>query len=262
MIPPKAVQIRLLQKQVWREGLVSLRFTKPESFTFRPGQFVRLGLELKASEDSYISRPYSFASLPTDPFLEFFVVEVPGGQFSPSLVARLAGEEVYLEPDLWGQLLPDRLSGGTTLWCLSTGTGLAPFISILRDENTWKKWPKIVLVNSVREVEDLCYSHQIEEFAQNSKYGGAQGRYFRYIPVVTRSPTQFLSRRIPLLLEEGSIQDEAGLQLDPVDSRVLICGNPEMVKATRKLLKEKGFSTPRQDKSGNMLAENLWLPNK
>ncbi len=262
MIPSGTVQIKLIQKQIWREGLVSLRFSKPEGYTFKPGQFARVGKLLGESDEAYVSRPYSFASLPTDPYLEFLIVAVPKGVLSSLLVETIPGKSVYFEPELWGQMLPERIPGGTNLWCLCTGTGLAPFISILRDEETWKKWPKIILVHSVREVEDLCYSHQIEEFNQNAMYGGAEGHYFRYIPIVTRGATQFLSRRIPLLLEEGSLQNEAGIPLDSENSRVLICGNPEMVKATRKLLKERGFSAPRQGKPGNLLAENLWLPTK
>ena len=103
-------KVRLLQKQVWRKGLVSIRVTKPEGFTFTPGQFVRLGLDIEENgKTEYAARGYSIASVPSDPFLEFFIVEVPQGLVSPRLCALEAGSELWLETDLWGSLLPERL---------------------------------------------------------------------------------------------------------------------------------------------------------
>ena len=100
-------KVRLLQKQVWRKGLVSIRVTKPEGFTFTPGQFVRLGLDIEENgKTEYAARGYSIASVPSDPFLEFFIVEVPQGLVSPRLCALEAGSELWLETDLWGSLLP------------------------------------------------------------------------------------------------------------------------------------------------------------
>ena len=109
-------KVRLLQKQVWRKGLVSMRVTKPEGFTFTPGQFVRLGLDIEADgKTEYAARGYSLASVPSDPFLEFFIVEVPNGLVSPRLCALEAGSELWLETNLWGSLLPDRLSASQNL---------------------------------------------------------------------------------------------------------------------------------------------------
>lgn len=139
-------KVRLLQKQVWRKGLVSIRVTKPEGFTFTPGQFVRLGLDIEENgKTEYAARGYSIASVPSDPFLEFFIVEVPQGLVSPRLCALEAGSELWLETDLWGSLLPERLPASQNLWCLSTGTGLAPFLSILRQESVWKNGPRSFL---------------------------------------------------------------------------------------------------------------------
>ena len=169
-------KVRLLQKQVWRKGLVSIRVTKPEGFTFTPGQFVRLGLDIEANgKTEYAARGYSLASVPSDPFLEFFIVEVPNGLVSPRLCALEAGSELWLETDLWGSLLPDRLPASQNLWCLSTGTGLAPFISILRQESVWEKWPTVVLVHSVRLAEDLAYTQLIQKIKDDSSLGGGSG---------------------------------------------------------------------------------------
>lgn len=135
-------KVRLLQKQVWRKGLVSMRVTKPEGFTFTPGQFVRLGLDIEA-DGKQNTPPEATLWLP---FLQIlprvFIVEVPNGLVSPRLCALEAGSELWLETNLWGSLLPDRLSASQNLWCLSTGTGLAPFLSILRQDSVWKNGPR------------------------------------------------------------------------------------------------------------------------
>lgn len=248
--------VRILQKRVWREGLVTLRTEKPENFTFTPGQFVRLGLQTE--ENGYVSRAYSLASQPSDPFLEFFIVEVRGGALSPRLVRAEAGSSLFLEPELWGSLLAERLPAADNLWCLSSGTGLAPFLSILRESSTWEKWPQIVLVHSVRLAEDLAYTDLIEKIRSDASLASRAGRALIYIPVVTREATQFLSRRIPALLEAGVLQDEARLKLEADHSCVLLCGNPDMIKETRALLKPKGFKAPRRAAPGNLIAENLW----
>lgn len=259
MIPKDAIKIRLIEKRVWRKGLVSLRFEKPNGFHYRVGQFVRLGLNVSVNGvQQYVGRAYSFASLTQDPFLEFFIVEVVQGALSPNLVNLQAGQEVYLEPTLWGQMLPDRIECSQTLWCLSSGTGLAPFIATLRSLGTWRKWPNIVLVHSVRYSEDLAYTAQIQKFSDESCFGGASGRSFTYVPVVTREATQFLSKRIPLLISSGELEDQVGRKLNSSASSVLLCGNPDMVKETRALLKDRGFSAPRRQTAGNLLSENLW----
>lgn len=250
------IQIRLLERREWRKGLVSLRFEKPRDFTFKPGQFVRLGIT--TADGQYSARAYSMVSLPEDNFLEFFIVEVQGATVSPLLVSLKAGSSVWLEPDLFGSMLPERLPAGESLWCLSSGTGLAPFLSILREESTWLKWRKTVLVHSVRCSEDLAYTQLIEKIRTDSSLAGANERELIYIPIVTREATQFLSQRIPKLIVGGELEDAAALKLDPQNARVLLCGNPDMIKETRAILKDKGFKAPRRTEPGSLLAENLW----
>ena len=160
--------------------------------------------------------------------------------------------------DLWGSLLSDRLPASQNLWCLSTGTGLAPFLSILRQESAWEKWPTIVLVHSVRLAEDLAYTQLIQKIKDDSSLGGASGRNLVYIPVVTREATQFLSRRIPDLIRSGNLAETAGVKFDSSVSSVLLCGNPAMIKEVRALLKPLGFQAPRRGEPGNLIAENLW----
>lgn len=255
---PKSLPVRLLEKRVWRRGLVSLRFQKPDGFSFTPGQFVKLGLDLPQSEGGSLRRAYSPVSLPEDPYIEFFIVEVPGGALSGRLVAMHPGEDAILETELWGSLLPSRLSASETLWCLSSGTGVAPFIGILREPQTWQKWPHAVLVHSVRFAEDLAYTREISEIQASSALGGAPGRSLKYVPVVTREATQFLSGRIPDLIAEGLLEDEAQAKLEPETSRVMLCGNPKMIEAVRAQLKPLGFKAPRRTAPGNLLSENLW----
>lgn len=255
----QTVRVRLLQKQVWREGLVSLRFEKPEKFSFTPGQFVRLGLNIEQNGSSeYAARAYSIVSTPNDPFLEFFLVSVPGGLVSPRLTSLEAGSFALLQTEPMGSLTADRIPGNENLWCLSTGTGLAPFLSILREESVWKKWPTVVLVHCVRLSEDLVYTRLIEEIKKNSALGGGKDRNLIYLPIVTREATQFLSKRIPTLISSGELQDTASVRLDKTASSVLLCGNPAMVKEARAILKPMGFQAPRRNQEGNLIAENLW----
>lgn len=247
--------VKLLERRQWREGLVSLRFEKPEGFVFKPGQFARLGLE---TPDGYVARAYSMASLPSEPFLEFFIVAVPGGVLSPRLTSLKAGESVFLEKELFGNMIPTRIPGGNTLWMLASGTGLAPFISICRDESMWQMWPTHILVHSVRKAEDLAYIDKIQSIAADSSLGGGKGRKLIHIPVVTREATEFLSQRIPALIEQGVLADKAGVPMDPENSRILLCGNPEMIQSVRDTLKPLGFKAPRRGNPGNLLSENLW----
>lgn len=253
------LQVKLLQKQVWRKGLVSLRLEKPENFSFTPGQFLRLGLDIEVNGvKTYTARGYSVVSTPQDPFLEFFIVRVEGGTLSPKLTSLEPGASLWLETDLWGSLIAERLAPSRNLWCLSSGTGLAPFLSILRQESVWQKWSTVVLVHSVRLAEDLAYTGLIQQIQADSSLGGGAGRKFVYVPLVTREATQFLSRRIPELITSGELSESASVAFDKASSSVLLCGNPSMVKDVRALLKPMGFQAPRRGQPGNLIAENLW----
>jgi ferredoxin--NADP+ reductase len=248
--------ITLTERREWRKGLVTLRFERPADFTFRCGQFARLNLPMP--DGSMLGRAYSMVSQPEDPFLEFYVGEVAGGAFSPLLVNLAPGSTVYLEKEVFGNLLPSRIRGGKNLWLLSTGTGLAPFMSFIHEEIVWKEWSDVVLVHSVRRAEDLSYREEIERAAADAALGGAAGRKLHYVPIVTREATPYFSRHVQDLLQEGAVQEKTGISLSLEDSRILLCGNPTMVTDVRAYLQSLGFKAPRRGNPGNLLAETLW----
>jgi ferredoxin--NADP+ reductase len=248
----------LLWVHPWAPGLVSFRLSRDPDYRFAPGQFARLSLRA-ADGLGAVSRAYSMVSVPADDFLEFYLIVIPGGAFSEQFSALPLGATVWVERQAHGFLTIDRFPGGQALWLLATGTGLSPYLSILRDPATWAQWPQLVLVHSVRHARELAYREQIAAAAGDPALGGAPGRRLAYVPIVTREPPPgVLSTRIPAALASGELEAAAGLPLDPETSRVMICGNPDMVKATRATLAERGFKSPRRGNPGNLVVENYW----
>lgn len=242
----------------WAPGLLSFRLSRDPEYRFAPGQFARLSLR---AEDGLgaVSRAYSMISTPADDFLEFYLIVIPGGAFSEKLAALPLGATVWVERQAHGFLTVDHFPGGDTLWLLATGTGLSPYLSILRDAATWSQWPKVVLVHSVRRAHELAYQDLIAQTGADPLLGGAHGRRLAYLPIVTREPQPGrLATRIPEAIASGALEAAAGLPLEPEGSRVMICGNPDMVKATRATLATRGFKSPRRGNPGNLVVENYW----
>ncbi|MEY2896688.1 MAG: hypothetical protein RL669_957 [Pseudomonadota bacterium] len=242
----------------WAPGLLSFRLSRDPAYRFTPGQFARLSLR---AEDGLgaVSRAYSMVSAPADDFLEFYLIVIPGGAFSEQLAARPLGATVWVERQAHGFLTVDHFPGGQHLWLLATGTGLSPYLSILRDPATWAQWPQAVLVHSVRHAHELAYQDQIAAIGRDPLLGGAAGRRLTYVPVVTRDPLPGrLSTRIPEAIVSGALEAAAGLALDPAASRVMLCGNPDMVKGTRATQAQRGFKSPRRGNPGNLVVENYW----
>jgi ferredoxin--NADP+ reductase len=242
----------------WAPGLLSFRLSRDPDYRFAPGQFARLSLRA-ADGLGAVSRAYSMVSTPADDFLEFYLIVIPGGAFSEKLAALPLGATVWVERQAHGFLTIDHFPGGRDLWLLATGTGLSPYLALLRDPATWAQWPQAVLVHSVRQAHELAYQDLIAQISRDPTLGGAPGRRLIYLPVVTREPLPGrLATRIPEALATGELEAAAGLRLDPGDSRVMICGNPDMVKATRATLGERGFKSPRRGNPGNLVVENYW----
>lgn len=246
--------------QHWAPGLMSFRVSRPAGFRFTPGQFARLGLEVPdaAGGTQRVSRAYSMVSTPDDDFLEFYLIVIPGGEFSARLAALPLGGAVLVEHEPYGFLTTGHFPGGNDLWLLATGTGLSPYLSIARDPATWAQWPRLVIVHSVRSAAELAYADAIRQIAADPRWGGAPGRGLIYLPVVTREAGPWLAERIPDAIRSGALETAAGIKLDPEASRVMICGNPEMVKASRAALAERGFKSPRRGNPGNLVVEKYW----
>ncbi len=242
----------------WTKSLLSFRIDRTPGFRFTPGHYARLGLA--GADGGAVWRPFSIVSAKDDPHLEFFAVLVPGGAFSAALSAIREGDSMRIENNSYGFMTVDRFAPGEDLWLLATGTGLGPFLSILRDPRTWEAYRDFVLVHSVRYAAELAYRDEISAIGQEASVAASRPR-FTYVPVVTRERRPgALSSRIPRLIEDGRLQSAAGLGLDPRRSRIMVCGNPEMAREVRALLTARGFRPNRRGQPGELAFENYWQP--
>jgi len=246
----------LLQVQPLTPSLFTLRTTRDPGFRFRAGQFARLGVA--KADGSVVWRAYSMVSSPHDEFLEFFSIVVPGGEFTSELSRLREGDTLLVDRQAFGYLVPDRFTDGRDLWLLATGTGVAPFLSILQDFEVWEKFERIILVYSAREGRELAYQPLIAELTQR-EYLADHGHKFQYIPTVTREQYPgALNGRITTLVENGELERVAGCALTPEHSRVMICGNPQMIDDTRHVLKGRDMRLALTRKPGQIAVENYW----
>lgn len=247
---------RIIRIHRWTPGLFSFRTTRHRGFRFVPGQFARLGL--RDDSGAIVWRAYSMVSAPYDEHLEFFSIVVPGGEFTSHLEQLDVGDEILVDKTSYGYLTTDRFRAGQHLWLLATGTGLAPFLSILQDPDSWTTYEHIVLVHSVRTAAELTYRDELAALHEHPLVGSRAEKLI-YVPVVTREAAgDALAQRIPALIESGALEARAGVRLEPDTSRVMICGNPDMVRDTRKLLKSLGFALSRREAPGQLAVENAW----
>lgn len=237
-------------------SLFTLRTTRDPGFRFVAGQFARLGVT--KADGSTVWRAYSMVSSPHDEFLEFFSIVVPEGEFTSELSRLREGDTLMVEKQAVGYLTADRFTDGRDLWMLATGTGVAPFLSILQDFEVWEKFERIILVYSAREGRELAYQTLIAELTQRD-YLAEYADKFKFIATVTREQyPDALNGRITTLIENGGLEQAAGVQLTPEHSRVMICGNPQMIEDTRAALKLRGMRLNLSRKPGQIAVENYW----
>ena len=242
----------------WNPALMSFRVRRDPGYVFAPGQFARIGLAKE--NDETIWRAYSIVSAPHELFLEFFLLVVPTGEFSSRVGRFNIGDTMLVELVPQGFLTVDRFKQPgreQDLWLLATGTGLAPYISMLRDDAVWKRFENIVLVLSVRERHDLGYTEELEQLAADHAREGLAK--FHFIKTLTRDTLHgALQGRINTLVESGALEVAAGVKLNDSRSRFMLCGNPEMVETMRRLLKGRGFRMNRKLEPGHIIVENYW----
>ena len=269
--------VTVLSKTTWTPNLFSFTVSRPESFKFTAGQFVRLGVnpsQLKyyqeqndakdaatdAALNEDIFRAYSIVSSPFDEVLEFFSIVIPDGAFTSQLQHLQVGDELLLNTMPFGFLTLARYQKPLPkdLWLLATGTGLAPFLSMLQDLKTWEDYEHIVLAYSARSIEELAYVEQIERLQEDFGTLVDNPAKLIFIPIVTRETVEgALSERLPKLLLEGRLQERAGITLDIDTTHVMLCGNPDMVEDTKEALKTLGLVMNRRGE-GNIAVENYW----
>lgn len=241
----------------WTDHLFSFKITRNEAFKFIPGQFARLGL--KKEDGTFVWRPYSVVSADYDEELEFYSIIVPDGEFTQRLKNLKVDDEIYVDKTNYGLLTTDRFENGKDLWFLSTGTGLAPFISIMYDFSIWEQYENVILVHCAREAEELVYQDTINEFFTHEYYGDLVKNKLKYVKILTREKNNAdLYGRITELIENKKLEQYVGLDLTIENSRIMICGNPQMVDDTRKMLSSRGLTISKRANPGNMAVENLW----
>lgn len=246
---------RVLSVRRWTPTLLSIRLTRFKGFRFTPGHYARLGLE---GEGGAVWRPFSVVSAAYDGHLEFLAVLVPGGAFSGRLETLAVGDTVLVEKASYGFLTLDQLAPGRDLWLLASGSGLGPFVSILREPQVWQDFERLIVVHSVRREAELAYREEILALPGEELFAGARAK-LRHIPVVTREPgTAALAARIPQLLAAGRLEAAAGVPLTREDARVMVCGNPDMARELRAQLAARGLQTSRRSVPGQMAFENYW----
>jgi ferredoxin/flavodoxin---NADP+ reductase len=247
------VEGRVGGKKRWTDSLFSLQVAAPE-VTFVAGQFARLALPAPpGSKEAMLGRPYSFVNPPHEAPHEFYFNVVPGGPLSARLAALDTGAPMWLAPRANGFFSIGELPIAQPLWCLSTGTGIGPFLSMLRTDDPWAKFERVVLVHSVRRGEDLTYRDAIG--AVDKARDGA----FVYVPVVSREAHPgALCGRIPALIVDGQLEARAGLALAPDSAHAMLCGNPAMVEDVQDTLARRGMRRHRRKEPGHITVETYW----
>ena len=231
----------------WTEGLFSLKVEAPR-LAFEAGQFVRIALEIGGER---IARPFSFVNPPQDPVLEFYGIVVPQGPLSPRLERLAAGDRLYVASNPAGFLVLSEVPHAETLWLVSTGTGIAPYLSILRTDAPWARFRNVVLVHAVRHARELVYRETISSFATRPS--------FRHVSFVSREPhAGSLAGRIPAAIRDGRLEAAAGVALDAASSHVMLCGNPQMLKDATAALAERGMRKHRRRNPGHITVESFW----
>lgn len=237
-------------------NLFTLRTTRDPGFRFRAGQFARLGVT--KADGSIVWRAYSMVSSPHDDFLEFFSIVVPDGEFTSELSRLREGDTLLIDRQAFGFLTLDRFVDGRDLWMLSTGTGIAPFLSILQDFEVWEKFERIILVYSVRETRELAYQQLIAGLTERDYLADYAGKLL-FLPTVTREQRPgALNGRITQLIDGGELEQAAGLEMTPEHSRVMLCGNPQMIDDTRQMLKQRDMHLSLSRRPGQVAVENYW----
>jgi len=247
------VQGRVESVRRWTDDLCSVRVVAPE-VTFTAGQFARLALPAPAGEkEPMIGRPYSFVNPPDRAPHEFYLIVVPGGPLSPRLAALAPGDALWLGPRANGFFTLGEVPAAEALWCLATGTGIGPFLSMLRTAEPWERFARVVLVHGVRFAAELTYQDAVAEV--RAAHPGA----FTYVPMVTREAHPgALPGRIPVAIADGRLEARASLALGPENAHAMLCGNPAMVDDVQKVLAERGMRRHRRREPGHITVETYW----
>jgi len=238
----------IVENRHWTPALFSLRVSGPP-LGFLAGQFVRIALDVDGER---IARPFSFVNAPGEEPLEFYGVIVPQGPLSPRLARLQPGDALFYADNPSGFLVLDEVPPAEDLWMVATGTGIAPFLSILGTPAPFERYRRVILVHAVRHAPELVYRERIETI------GRLHGGRFRYVTFVSREPHPgSLAGRIPAAVRDGRLE-AAAVPIGAERSQLMLCGNPDMVKDVTAALAERGLRKHRRRSPGQITVENFW----
>ncbi|WP_019224564.1 ferredoxin--NADP reductase [Bartonella rattimassiliensis] len=222
----------------YTDRLFKFRLNRPESFRFRSGEFVMIGLPNAAKP---VYRAYSIASPFWDEQLEFFSIKVPGGPLTEHLQKIKIGDTVLMRKKPTGTLVLDALIPGKRLYLLSTGTGVAPFASLIRDPETYEKFSEVILIQTTREKNELIYAKDLVFSLQQDPLIGVYAQQLKFYPMTTREPSEYMGR-ITTVMESGCFFETTGLpKIHPDEDRVMICGSMAMIKDCARICESFGL---------------------
>ena len=247
---------RVLSVHHWTDSLFTFTTTRDPSLRFSNGHFTMIGLRV---EGKPLLRAYSIVSANYEDHLEFLSIKVPDGPLTSRLQHVKVGDTVIVGKKPTGTLVTDYLLPGKRLYLLSTGTGLAPFMSIIRDPETYEKFEQVVLVHGVRQVDELAYHDLLVEHLPNHEFlGELVTSKLRYYPTVTREQYKNMGR-ITDLVESGKLFNDLGVPaFDPKTDRVMICGSPGMLRDLKRMLEERGFAEGNTSTPGDFVIERAF----
>ena len=246
----------VLDVRHWTDAYFSFTTTRDDGFRFENGQFVMIGLEVDGKP---LMRAYSIASANWEEQLEFFSIKVAHGPLTSRLQHIQPGDTLLIGRKPTGTLLISDLHPGRNLYLLGTGTGLAPWLSVIKDPETYERFDKVILTHGVRHASDLAYRDYFEKELPNHEFlGEIIGDKLIYCPTVTREPFE-RQGRITDLIEDGRLWNDFGLPaLNPAEDRVMICGSPAMLRDLKKMLEERGFAEGNTTKPGDFVIERAF----
>ncbi len=248
---------KVLSVRHWTDTLFSFRATRDTGFRFQNGQFAMIGLEVDGRP---LLRAYSMASANHEEQLEFFSIKVADGPLTSRLQKIKEGDTILVGRKATGTLITDNLLPGKRLLLLSTGTGLAPFVSLIKDPDVYDKYEQIVLVHGCRQVSELAYGEEVVKNLQGDElFGPLLEEKLTYYPTVTREP--FRNRgRITDLITSKQIFDDIGQEpLNIEGDRIMMCGSPAMLEELRQMFDERGFSEGNHSEPGHFVIEKAFV---
>jgi len=247
---------RVLSVHHWTDRLFTFTTTRDAALRFSNGHFTMIGLRVN---NKPLLRAYSIVSANYEEHLEFLSIKVPDGPLTSRLQHIQVGDSIIVGRKPTGTLLIDYLLPAKRLYLISTGTGLAPFMSIIRDPATYERFEQVVLVHGVRQVDELAYHDLLVEHLPNHEFlGELVTSQLRYYPTVTRESYKNMGRATELI-ETGKLFEDLGVPvMNPTDDRVMICGSPGMLRDLKHMLEARGFKEGNTSKPGDFVIERAF----